>query len=102
MEGWVWDHYAKSLRMSSYLVGFAVTDFAHRLSNLSLSGPKFQLWARSDAIDQTDYAGDIGPRILTHFENYFGIEFPLPKQDMIGVPDHRFNAMENWGMITYR
>ena len=102
MSGWVWDHYAQSLPMSSYLVGFAVTDFIARPSNASYSKPKFQVWSRKDAISQTDYARDIGPRILTYFEQYFGIDFPLPKQDMIAVPDHRFSAMENWGLITFR
>jgi len=88
--------------MSTYLVGFAVTDFVGRVANSSYTKPKFQVWAREDAINQTDYARDIGPRVLAYFEQYFGIEFPLPKLDMIAVADHRFSAMENWGLITYR
>jgi aminopeptidase N len=48
------------------------------------------------------YASRIGPQVLTFFEQYFQIPFPLKKQDMAAVPDLSFGAMENWGLITYR
>jgi len=48
------------------------------------------------------YASRIGPQVLKFFEDYFQIAFPLPKQDMLAIPDLSFSGMENWGMITYR
>ena len=53
-------------------------------------------------IDQTKYAARVGPQILEYYEGYFDIPFPLPKQDMIAIPDFSAGAMENWGLITYR
>ena len=47
----------------------------------------FKIWARRDAMDQVDYAADIGPKVLTFFEEYFKVKFPLPKIDMIAIPD---------------
>jgi len=44
----------------------------------------------------------IGPQILHYYEEYFNTSFPLPKQDMIAIPDFSAGAMENWGLITYR
>ncbi len=48
------------------------------------------------------YASRIGPQVLNYYEEYFGIKFPLPKQDMLALPELSFGGMENWGMITYR
>jgi len=33
------------------------------------------------------YAREIGPKIQAFFEHYFQIPYPLPKQDMIAIPD---------------
>ena len=52
--------------------------------------------------DETQYAAEIGPKILKYYETFFNIPFPLPKQDMIAIPDFSAGAMENWGLITYR
>lgn len=82
--------------MSTYLVAFVVSDFQH------LSDGTFAVWARDQALNQARYALDIGPRILRHFEDFFSIKFPLPKIDMVALPDFAAGAMENWGLITYR
>ena len=53
-------------------------------------------------LDNVDYALSKGMDIITHFETFFDIKFPLPKQDMYAIPDFSAGAMENWGLITYR
>lgn len=101
-SNFVWSQFADSVPMSTYLVAFVVSHFEYVESSPDLSHVKFKIWARKDAIDQTAYAADIGPKVLTHFENWFNVSFPLPKQDMIAIPDFAAGAMENWGLITYR
>lgn len=48
------------------------------------------------------YAVEAGVKCLEYYEKYYNISFPLPKQDMVALPDFSAGAMENWGLITYR
>lgn len=100
---WCWDHFEESVPMSTYLVAYGINCFAHK-DGVHDEGDNvhFKVWARPDAIDQVDYAKVIGPKVLNFYEDYFGLEFPLPKIDMIAIPDFASGAMENFGLITYR
>ncbi|XP_053669421.1 aminopeptidase N [Anopheles marshallii] len=103
MPGWVLDEFNTTVPMSTYLVAYTVNDFEYREAKTTEPGDVvFKIWARRDAIDQVDYARDIGPRVTRFYEDYFRQKFPLPKIDMIAIPDFASGAMENWGLITYR
>jgi len=45
---------------------------------------------------------DLTKKFLSEYEKYFGIKYPLPKLDMLAIPDFAAGAMENWGAITFR
>ncbi|XP_036344816.1 aminopeptidase N-like [Rhagoletis pomonella] len=96
LTDYVWDQFAETLPMSTYLVAYAISDFKH------ISDGNFSVWARKDAIQSANYALSVGPKILKFLEEFFDLPFPLPKIDMIAIPDFQAGAMENWGLITYR
>ena len=77
----MWDIFVESVPISTYLVAFVVSDFVNKTSG------NFAVWTRADAIRSADYALQIGPKILQYFEEFFYIKYPLPKMDMIALPD---------------
>lgn len=40
--------------------------------------------------------------MLEFYENFFGVDYPIAKEDMAAVPDFWPGAMENWGLVTYQ
>ncbi|XP_030623171.1 aminopeptidase N isoform X1 [Chanos chanos] len=87
--------------MSTYLLALVVSDY----SSVSSQGETLiRIWARKKAISDGhgDYALNLTGPILTFFENYYNVPYPLSKSDQIALPDFYFGAMENWGLVTYR
>lgn len=96
VDGYKWDIYEESVPMSTYLVAFVICDFVTK-SN----GKNFAVWARKDAIRSIDYALTVGPKTLSFLEDFFGIEYPLPKTDMIAIPDFAFGAMGEFTIKSF-
>ncbi|XP_061133715.1 endoplasmic reticulum aminopeptidase 1b [Syngnathus typhle] len=95
------DHFATTVKMSTYLVAFIVSDF-HSVSKTSQHGVKISVYAVAEKINQTDFALDAAVKLLDFYDDYFDIPYPLPKQDLAAIPDFQSGAMENWGLTTYR
>lgn len=97
-KDFVLDTFETSVPMSTYLVAYSINDFEYREAPIKMKDDvKFRIWARRDAIEQVEYAKLVGPKVLKYYEEYFDIKFPLPKMDMIAIPDFSAGAMENWG-----
>ncbi|XP_043498883.1 putative aminopeptidase-2 [Polistes fuscatus] len=90
------DNFKTTVPMSTYLVAFAIFDFAKN------SSETLTVWARPDMIDQSRYALKIGSNALAYLQKLFDQPYELPKMDMVAIPDFSAGAMENWGLITYR
>lgn len=95
------DVFERTPRMSTYLLAMVVGDF-QSISEEVRPGLTYTTWASEANINKTKVGLDIGIKVLQGFENYFGIDFPLPKQDILAVPQTAVSAMENWGLIIFR
>ncbi|XP_059825425.1 endoplasmic reticulum aminopeptidase 2 [Hypanus sabinus] len=100
-DGLFEDHFDVSVRMSTYLVAFIVCDFKS-ISAVTSTGIKVSVYAAPDKLSQTHYALEVAVKQLEFYEHYFNIRYPLPKSDLVALPYFDMEAMENWGLITYR
>lgn len=99
----VMSYFRETVPMSTYLVAFVVCDFevsSHKTSNgieIRALAPRQQPGRMS-----TTYGLDSAAKILAYFEDFFKLDYPLRKLDLVAVPDFGAGAMENWGLITFR
>ncbi|KAM3958518.1 aminopeptidase N [Aphomia sociella] len=103
--GWQWTHFERSIKMSTYLVAYVLSDFksleTSYVSKDNLTKP-IRVWTRPELIEKANYAINITPKLLDYYEDLFGVPYALDKLDLIAIPDFSSGAMENWGLITFR
>lgn len=89
-------------KMSTYLLAFVGGNFVSK-SDRTKRGVKVNVYATpAQPTGLLDYALDTAVKSVEFYEDYFGIDYPLPKLDNVALPDFSAGAMENWGLITYR
>jgi puromycin-sensitive aminopeptidase len=92
--------FARTPKMSTYLVALLVGDFVCR-SGAAGTTP-IRVCATPDKVGLTSFALSAAEHQVTFFNQYFGIPYPYEKLDIVGIPDFAAGAMENAGAITFR
>ena len=92
--------FARTPKMSSYLVALLTGEFACREG--SSEGIPIRICSTPDKRDLTGFALEAAAQQLKFYNDYFGIKYPFGKLDIIGIPDFSAGAMENVGAITFR
>ncbi|KAK7970779.1 hypothetical protein PG996_000791 [Apiospora saccharicola] len=87
--------------MSTYLVCFIIGELSY-IETKNFRVPIRVYAPPSSDIEHGRFSLELAARTLAYYEKIFGVEFPLPKMDMVAIPDFAAGAMENWGLITYR
>ncbi|MDB5164065.1 MAG: hypothetical protein JWS12_683 [Candidatus Saccharibacteria bacterium] len=88
-------------KMSSYLLAFVYGKLEYKETKTK-DGVVIRAYATPENVGYTQYALDCAVKCLEFYNEYFDIPYPLPKYDMVALPDFAAGAMENWGLITYR
>jgi aminopeptidase N len=91
--------FARSPKMPSYLIEFTAGDLA-QLQAVA-DGTRFGVWALRGQEQGGAAALANAQQILSDYNDFFGIRYPLPKLDSIAISGGFGGAMENWGAITY-
>mmetsp|Transcript_26571 Transcript_26571/g.62089 ORF Transcript_26571/g.62089 Transcript_26571/m.62089 type:complete len:891 (+) Transcript_26571:103-2775(+) len=90
-----------SPKMSTYLAAVVVGEFDF-VQTLSEHGVLVRVYTPPGRSAAGMFALDKAKRCLDLFDDFFGLPYPLPKMDLVAIPDFAAGAMENWGLVTYR
>jgi aminopeptidase N len=87
-------------RMSTYLLALLAGDM--QAIHGQAGRTALAAWTPAGETDQARYALQVETAVLPYYNHYFGVDYPLPKLDLIAVPgNYEAGAMENWGAITF-
>lgn len=93
--------FLESPKMSTYLLAFCVGEFDFVQAQTE-HGVMVKVYAPRGRSGSCMYALDCALKSLDAYNDFFGIKYPLPKLDMVAIPEFAMGAMENWGLVTYR
>lgn len=98
--------FEKTPIMSTYLLAWAMGDFEYieDFTKREYNGKQLpvRVYTTRGLKEQAQYALDHAPMTIDYFSEIFGIDYPLPKADLLAVHEFAAGAMENWGLVTYR
>ncbi|MDO8493330.1 MAG: M1 family metallopeptidase, partial [bacterium] len=100
-SGYKFVSFVPTPKMSTYLVAYIVGELEY-IETKTTDGTIVRVFVTLGKKAQAQFALDTTAKMLSYYNDYFGIPYPMPLLDVIAVPDFAAGAMENWGAITYR
>jgi aminopeptidase N len=92
--------FSETAPMSTYLVALAVGDF--ECTPASGGTLPLRVCATPGKLPLTAFARESGAASLQYMNDYFAIDYPFRKLDLVAIPDFAAGAMENTGAIFFR
>ena len=87
--------------MSTYLLAFVVGEFDY-VQDMTKHGVLVRVYTPPGKSESGMFVLDCATRCLDLYDDFFGLPYPLPKLDMVAIPEFAMGAIENWGCVTYR
>ena len=100
-DGRVKFSFAKTMKMSSYLLAFIVGPF-EATEPVDVMGTPTRIIVPKGNLHLTEVAMENAIFCFEYLSDYYDIPYPGDKLDHIAIPDFAAGAMENVGLITYR
>lgn len=94
-------YFEESPYMSTYVVAFVIGSFDY-IEETTAEGIKVRVYCPLGKREEGRYSLSLAVKVLDYFAKYFSMSYPLPKLDMVAVPEFGGGAMENNGLIIYR
>merc|ERR1711902_182755 len=91
--------YAVTPKMPTYLVAFIFGEFDYEEAVTKKNVP-VRVYTPLGQKAYGKLGADFGAKCVDFYEDFFQIDYPLPKLDMIGIEDYPLGGMETWGLIT--
>lgn len=93
--------------MSTYLLAWACGNFEYierYTDKVYKNGKKIpvRVYTTEGLSWQADLALESACKVLDYFSTIFDLGYVLPKLDLLAAHEFSHNAMENWGLVTYR
>lgn len=85
--------------MSVYLLAVVIGEYDF-VEGTSADGVLVRVYTPTGKKQQGLFTLEVAVKALPYYKDYFGIAYPLPKLDLIGIADISVGAMENWGLVT--
>ncbi|KAJ2305989.1 hypothetical protein IWW55_001663 [Coemansia sp. RSA 2706] len=104
-------YFERSPRMSTYLLAIVAGELDY-IEAESFSGAQgasgrrlpipCRIYTPPADIEKVRFSLDTAVRVLEQLVDMFDYEYPLPKLDLVAVPELEAGGMENWGLVLFR
>ena len=95
-------HFQATPKMSTYLAALVVGEFDVTSMYSPRTSIQTSVYTMPGKAEQGKFCLSTASTCLDFLESTYGIKYPLPKSDLLAIPDFAAGAMENWGCVTYR
>jgi len=99
-EDWSVFKFSQSPKMSTYLLCFVIGQYS--VQSRVVGPTKISVYAPLNRQEEAAFSLDTAAKCIQIFNNFFGIDYCLPKLDLIALACLSVGAMENWGLVTFR
>lgn len=94
--------FERTPRMSTYLLALVVGEFDCIATTSAKTKIRTTVYTMPGKAPKAAFCLSTATAALDFFNDFYEVPYPLPKSDLLAIPDFAAGAMENWGCVTYR